>query len=96
MPQPHGCSDGFPRLSDCDCARWAENPPASARADPGVTAPQKILSNQLGCDQAGEVPNPAIPALCGSADSPSMGSLNSEVLFEGESKSDDDLCENTN
>ena len=57
--------------------------------------PQKIFYRiSWGATRREKGPHLATPVLCSSEDSPFMGPLNTEVLFEGKGKSDDDLCGN--
>ena len=94
MPQPHGCSDGFPHLSECDCAPGRKSTSFHESRPWGNSPPKGFYRFSWGVSRQEEGPHLAIPVLCSSEDSPFVGPLNTEVLFEEKMRSDDDLCGN--
>ena len=94
MPQPHGCSDGFPHLSECDCAPGRKSTSFHDSRPWGNSPPKGFYRFSWGVSRQEEGPHLAIPVLCSSEDSPFVGPLNTEVLFEEKMRSDDDLCGN--
>ena len=60
----------------------------------GNSPPKGFYRFSWGVSRQEEGPHLAIPVLCSSEDSPFVGPLNTEVLFEEKMRSDDDLCGN--